>query len=50
LRTGSLLVAATRRRLLRPEEVEQALQILQRERYLDSRVVQDILGLLNAAP
>jgi predicted nucleic acid-binding protein len=47
LRRGALLVAAARRRLLQPEEVRQALQVLQRERYLDSRAVQDILALLD---
>ena len=48
LRTGALLIAAARRRLLQPEGVRQALQILQQERYLDVRAVQDILGLLKA--
>lgn len=48
LRTGALLVAAARRRLLQPEEVRQALQFLQREHYFDSRAVNDILGLLNS--
>lgn len=46
LRTGALLVAAARRGLVQPDEVRQALRILQRERYLDSRAVEDILGLL----
>jgi predicted nucleic acid-binding protein len=48
LRTGALLVAAARRRLLQPDEVRQALQVLERERYLDSRAVEDILALLSA--
>src|SRR5438093_11977254 len=43
LRTGALLVAAARRRLLELEEVRQALQTLEHERYLDSHAVQDIL-------
>lgn len=47
LRTGAVLVAAARRRLLQPEEVQQALEILEHERYLDSRAVEDILGLLS---
>jgi hypothetical protein len=46
LRTGALLVAAARRGLLQPDEVRQSLQMLQHERYLDSRAVQDILALL----
>jgi predicted nucleic acid-binding protein len=46
LRTGALLVAAARRRLLQPDEVRQALQILQHERYLDARAAEDILALL----
>ena len=47
VRTGALLVAASRRGLLQPEDVRQALQILQHERYLDSRAVEDIIGLLS---
>lgn len=47
LRTGALLVAAARRGLLEPEEVRQALHILQHERYLDSRAAEDILRLLS---
>jgi hypothetical protein len=46
LRTGALLVAASRRQLLQPEAVRQSLRILQDERYLDARAVQDILGLM----
>ena len=46
LRTGALLVAASRRSLVQLEDVRQALQILQDERYLDARAVQDILGLM----
>jgi predicted nucleic acid-binding protein len=49
LRTGALLVAAARRGLLQPDQVRQSLQILQHERYLDSRAVQDILALLSSA-
>jgi predicted nucleic acid-binding protein len=47
LRTGALLVAAARRRLLQPEDVRKALQILRDERYLDSRAAEDILRLLS---
>ena len=47
LRSGALLVAAAHSRLLQPEQVRQALQVLQDERYLDSRAVEDILSLLN---
>jgi uncharacterized protein len=47
LRTGALLVAAARRDLVQPDEVRQSLQILQHERYLDSRAVRDILALLS---
>ena len=47
LRTGALLVAAARRNLVLPDDVRQALQILQHERYLDSRAAEDILHLLS---
>ena len=46
LRTGALLVAAARRSLLQPDDVRQALQMLQHERYLDARAAGDILDLL----
>ena len=46
LRTGALLVAAARRSLLQADDVRQALQMLQHERYLDARAAGDILDLL----
>lgn len=49
LRTGALLIAAVRRRLLRPADVQRAIQMLQRERYLDGQAAADILNLLASA-
>jgi predicted nucleic acid-binding protein len=49
LRTGAFLVAAVRRGLLQPDDVRHALEVLQRERYLDSRAVDDILAVMRRA-